>query len=268
MREPLVSVNVTTFNRSHLLSRCINSVLNQSYTNCEVNIIDDCSSDDTQTILRIFVQKDDRVKFFTHNKNLGNAEARNTALKHCNGKYVAFMDDDDEWIDTDKLKKQVQIFESAKINNLGIVCTSVRLHSDKIRFKDKIVQKPKNLFSHILSGNGLIYSPTVMTKRDVMIEVGGFDVNLQRGVDSDFYRSCILKFGYNVYFMSDITTAVHEYGKDRMTPHMSTSALRKTVQANFYLLIKYFRFYLRSPRALMIRIKNILRAQIMSRIVS
>lgn len=268
MKEPLVSINVTTFNRSHLLSRCLKSVLNQSYTKCEVIIIDDCSSDDTQTILKRFVQKDDRVKFFTHRENLGNAEARNTALKHCSGHYVAFMDDDDEWIDTDKLKKQVQIFESAKINNLGIVCTSVRLFSNNHSYEDKLVKKPRNLSTHILSKNGIIYSPTVMTKREILLKVGGFDVHLERGVDSDFYRTCILKFGYNVYFMSDVTTAVHEYGDDRMTPQKSVVALKKTASANLYLIRKYLRFYLRSPKALIIRIKNILRARLMSFILS
>ncbi len=264
MQNSLVSINITTFNRSHLLTRCINSVLNQTYNNIEVIVVDDCSSDRTPATLKAIKEKDSRVRVFTHKRNMGNAETRNTALENCNGYYVAFMDDDDEWIDNDKLKKQVEIFESNRINNLGIVCTGVRLFSDNSQFRDKLVEKPKNLFSHILSKNGIIYSPTVMTKRDIMLKVGGFDVNLQRGVDSDFYRSCILKFRYSVYFMSDITTAVHEYGEDRMTPQKSKQALHKITKANLYLIRKYFKFYLRSPRALIVRIKNILKAQLMT----
>lgn len=268
MQNPLVSINITTFNRSHLLSRCINSVLNQSYNNIEVIVVDDCSSDKTLITLKEIEEKDSRVRVFTHKKNMGNAETRNTALKNCNGYYVAFMDDDDEWIDKDKLKKQVQIFEKNRLNSLGIVCTSVRLFSDNSHFRDKLVEKPKNLFTHILSKNGIIYSPTVMTKRDIMLKVGGFDVKLQRGVDSDFYRSCILKFGYSVYFMSDVTTAVHEYGEDRMTPQKSKLALHKSSKANLYLIRKYFKFYLRSPSALIVRIKNILKAQLLTFIIS
>ena len=71
---------------------------------------------------------------------MGNAETRNTALRNCNGYYVAFMDDDDEWIDNDKLKKQVEIFESNRINNLGIVCPGVRLFSDNSKFRDKLFE--------------------------------------------------------------------------------------------------------------------------------
>ena len=68
MQNSLVSINITTFNRSHLLSRCINSVLNQSYNNIEVIVVDDCSSDKTLITLKEIEEKDSRVRVFTHKK--------------------------------------------------------------------------------------------------------------------------------------------------------------------------------------------------------
>lgn len=239
----LVSVNITTYNRAHLLPRCLDSVLSQSYENIEVIIVDDCSSDNTTEVVNEYQQKDSRIKYIRHETNKRNAHARNTALENCTGYYVAFMDDDDEWIDSDKVKKQVEIFESSDDKKLGIVCSGVRLFSDEETYKDKIIEKPKDLVSYILSRNGIIYSPTVMTKRDIMIEVGGFDTNLPRGIDSDFYRMCIVKYGYDVYFMEDITTGVHEYGDDRMTPVSTEKAILKDIQSNEICLEKYKDFF-------------------------
>jgi glycosyltransferase involved in cell wall biosynthesis len=258
----LVSINITTYNRAHLLSKCLDSVLNQSYKNMEIIIIDDCSSDNTTDLVKEYQQKYNQIKYFRHEENKGNAHARNTALENSTGYYIAFMDDDDEWIDDNKIKKQVEIFENTENERLGIVCSSVRLFSDKKNYKDIVIQKPCDLTVMILKGNGYIYSPTVMTKRNLMIEVGGFDTNLPRGVDSDFYRNCIVKYGYDVYFMEGVTTGVHEYGDDRMTLQNTKKSLTKTINANIYLLKKYFRYYLVNLNPLMARVKNILVAQL------
>lgn len=255
--EPLVSVNLTTYNRAHLLPRALISVLSQEYRNVEVNIVDDCSVDNTREVVMKYRDNDTRVRYFRHKKNQGNARARNTALAHANGKYVAFMDDDDEWIDPDKLRKQVELFESHRDGSLGIICSSVRLFSDEADYSDKIIPHPEDLKHRILRGNGLIYSPTVMTLKSIMEKVGGFDVNLPRGVDSEFYRSCVVKHGYNVHFMLDVTTAVHEYGDNRMSPSSGEESSRKVVKANIYLLKKYAFHYLFDPVALVARIRTV-----------
>jgi glycosyltransferase involved in cell wall biosynthesis len=255
--EPLVSVNITTYNRAHLLPRCLDSILKQSYENMEINIADDCSTDETFEVVKCYQERDKRIRYFRHDTNLGNAQARNTALENCNGKFVAFMDDDDEWIDKNKIKKQVGIFLNSKNKKIGIICTSVRLFSDGYRYKDKIVQRPINLKAHILSRNGIIYSPTVMTTRDIMLTMGGFDDKMSRGVDSEFYRTCIVKYDINVHFMPEVTTAIHEYGDDRITPKGTMSSIKSTIYANVYLLMKYKFYFIRYPRAVWHRLRVI-----------
>lgn len=250
----LVSVNLTTFNRAHKLKRCLDSILRQSYQNIEIIIVDDCSTDNTHQIINNYQVKHKRIKYFKHNINKGNAHARNTALEKSSGYYVAFMDDDDEWIDDNKIIKQVKIFENDISNKIGLICTSVRLFNDQKNYHDKLIYKPKNLHSHILSRNGIIYSPTVLTRRDVMLHLKGFDVNLSRGIDSDFYRRCIVQFNYEVVFMQDITTAIHEYGNQRIT---TNDDLRKKINPFKVLFTKFWFKLLLNPRALYIRVRSI-----------
>jgi glycosyltransferase involved in cell wall biosynthesis len=242
---PLVSVNITTYNRAKLLPRCLDSILCQTYPNFEIVIADDCSSDNTTDVVNSYITNNPQVtiKYIKHENNKGNAHTRNTALKHAEGYYIAFMDDDDEWIDPDKLKKQVEIFENTDNKNLAIVCTAVNIIDEKQDVIPKIINHPNRLKEAILTKNGIIYNSTVFTKKAILEEIGGFDTRLRRGVDSDFYRMCIVKLNYDVYFMEDITVAVHEYGSDRITPKLSNTAKIKALKNNIYVFNK-FKFYL------------------------
>lgn len=257
--DKLVSVNITTYNRAHLIERCLNSVVRQSYSKMEIIVVDDCSTDNTFEIVDKYMQKDNRVKYFRHDINEGNARARNTALKMCCGYYVAFMDDDDEWIDHHKIEKQIRAFENQKNANVGIICTNVRLYSDANTFKDKIIERPRNLMKAILKGNSIIYNSTVMTKRSIMMEVDGFDEKLKRGIDSDFYRNIIVSFNYNVIINPDITTAVYEYGDNRITSNKNNISTYEFIYKEFYMIKKYYLSYIIHIDSFLYRIIKIIR---------
>ena len=255
---PLVSVNITTYNRAHLLPRCLDSVLSQSYENVEIIIVDDCSTDNTNEIVQKYIEKYDNIKYIRHNENKKLPTARNTAWKNSKGKYIAFMDDDDEWIDDYKLQKQVSFFEKNNNKKLALICTSVRLYQKDNKYKDKVILKPENMKQHILSRNGIMYTPTVMTIKKVIEEVGGFDKSLPRGIDGDFYRTCIVKFDLEVEFMKDITTAIYEFGDDRITPQNSINSLIKSYKAHCVILKKYFFYFFRYPKAFLIRLQSLI----------
>ena len=256
-----VSVNITAHNRAHLLPRCLKSVIKQTYSDLEIVVVDDCSSDATQEVVAEYQKLDGRIKYFRHEINKGNAFARNTALENCTGSYVAFMDDDDEWIDIHKLEKQINVFESNIDSNLGIVCTGVRIFDNENSFRDVIHHKPSNLSYKILIGNSIIYNSTVLTKRDIMLEVGGFDTEFPVGIDADFFRSCIVKYSYDVYFMEDITTGVHEYGP-RMTPIKSLNSLKKNIRSIELRLSKYEDFFELDQKAKLYRKKDLIKKYI------
>ena len=235
----LVSVNITSYNREQSLMRCLESVTKQSYKNIEINIVDDCSTDNTEQIVKFYQEKDNRINYFKHEINKGNAFSRNTALKNSNGIYVAFMDDDDEWIDDLKLEKQVEIFQKNSTGELGLVCSSIKIIREDSSFVKKVHGLSESeLKSKILSGNSVIYNSTVLVLKSIMDKLGGFDEDLPRGIDSDFFRRLILIEKKRVFFMDDVTANIYECGADRMTNVVTTKSLKKNILANEMCLIK------------------------------
>ncbi len=107
---PFFSVIVPTYNNGHELTKCIGSILGQSYTDFELILIDDGSTDETPGICDRFAQQDKRVKVI-HKRNEGAAAARNEGLFHAAGKYVGFVDGDD-WIAKQLLKEAAQVLDS------------------------------------------------------------------------------------------------------------------------------------------------------------
>lgn len=101
---PLVSVIIPTYKRPHLLVRAINSVLNQTYSNLDVLVVDDHSEDDTPSVVRDI--NDPRMRYVEHPVNKGLPAVRNTGIRMALGEYIAFLDDDDEWRE-DKIEKQL-----------------------------------------------------------------------------------------------------------------------------------------------------------------
>ena len=106
MNQNLVSVIMPTFNASKYIADSIESVLSQTYTNLELLITDDCSSDETRTILTEFAMRDPRVKVEYLKDNYGPGVARNKSIERAKGRYIAFCDCDDRW-KPEKLEKQI-----------------------------------------------------------------------------------------------------------------------------------------------------------------
>ena len=104
--QPLVSIITPVYNNANVIMETINSVLEQSYTNWELILIDDCSTDQTTAILEPLVERNSKIKLHRHRKNKGAAESRNLGTKMAQGSYIAFLDADDLW-SVNKLELQV-----------------------------------------------------------------------------------------------------------------------------------------------------------------
>jgi len=256
MSYPLISVNITTYNRVELLQRCLDGVLAQDYPHFEVIIANDASTDETKTFLNHYAAKDSRIKPQHHSYNQGNAAARNTALYASKGEYVAFMDDDDLWSTPTKLRDQLAIFQSKTHPNLAIVCSGIiRITPDNQSIKEP-ASRPKNLRCTLLA-RGLIHNSTVLIPRRIMLEVGGFDKQIPRGVDSEFFRRVVVQYGYDVHFMETLTCYYYENAPFRMTDRSSKSSLLKAMGSHTHNLKKYALYYLTSPLALLIRLRSL-----------
>lgn len=109
MVDGLVSVIMPSWNTGRYISESIKSVLAQSYKNLELIIVDDCSTDDTDSVISVF--KDNRIKYFKNERNIGAALTRNKALREANGEWIAFLDSDDLWL-PNKLAKQITFMKN------------------------------------------------------------------------------------------------------------------------------------------------------------
>lgn len=108
--EKLVSVIMPSYNTAKYIAESINSVLNQTYSNWELIIVDDCSSDETDLIVKSFLS-DKRIKYYKNPTNLGAALSRNRGLREASGTWIAFLDSDDLWKPT-KLFEQINYMET------------------------------------------------------------------------------------------------------------------------------------------------------------
>ena len=102
--DGLVSIIMPSWNTGKFITETIQSVIDQTYTNWELLIVDDCSTDNTEELVASF--KDDRIKYFRNKKNNGAALTRNRALREAKGEWIAFLDSDDLWM-AEKIEKQL-----------------------------------------------------------------------------------------------------------------------------------------------------------------
>lgn len=118
----LVSVIMPTYNCGKFIAQSIDSVLSQTVADWEIQIVDDCSTDNTEEVLQPYLNQYPNIHYFCLPQNGGPAVARTEAIKRATGKYVAFLDSDDLWL-PEKLEKQISFM---KKNNAKFSCTAYR----------------------------------------------------------------------------------------------------------------------------------------------
>jgi glycosyltransferase involved in cell wall biosynthesis len=183
-RMPEVSVIIPTFNRAHMIEKAIFSVLRQTYKDLELIIVDDGSVDDTPRMVAKI--NDDRLTYFRHEKQKGAAEARNTGVTASSGRFLAFLDDDDEWL-PDKLDLQMEVFGSNP--EIGMVYTGyyyVNAENNEI-FREFHPKMKGRLDDRLLMENCVGTTSTAVIRKDCFEKVGGFDVCLRGSQDWDLW---------------------------------------------------------------------------------
>jgi glycosyltransferase involved in cell wall biosynthesis len=245
--EPLVSIFMATYDREDVVGRAIESVLDQSYANFELIIVDDCSPTDPREVITSF--DSDRITYVRHNENQGWGAAMNTAFDQSSGRYIAMIGDDDRWSDPDKLRRQVEIIQS-RPEDLGIVCTGWRVVSEKTGDIKEVTSPspPDNLERHILGENRLIQSISAVVTREAWTVVGGCDETLPRGIDSDLFRRIIFA-GYGVAFIPDPMIDVYVGREDRMTAKQDPGKIRPHIKSERAKFEKFPERFERYPAA-------------------
>ena len=185
-KMPLVSVVIPTYNRVHTLPRSIDSVLNQTYENLELIIMDDGSVDGTEEYIRGI--EDSRIRYKRSDINQGPSAARNRGAELAQGEYLAFQDSDDEWM-PDKLEKQMKLMLedediSLAYSEFGIYIGekfAVYVPTREVPYEEK----HGNIFAHLLL-YPLIGTPTIVVKTKEFLAEGGFNETLKAYEDYEF----------------------------------------------------------------------------------
>ena len=181
---PEISVVIPTYNREHTLRRAVQSVLGQTFTDFEVIVVDDCSTDQTKNLVESF--RDKRIVYVRHDQNAGPGAARNTGIRRARGQLIAFLDSDDEWL-PEKLRLQVEFLKGAPSSVEG-VCTGYYLHLVRLGMTvEKVPSRPRSwLEEFLVRGCDLTPGTTFVGTARCFARVGLFDEELPRLQDGDW----------------------------------------------------------------------------------
>jgi glycosyltransferase involved in cell wall biosynthesis len=169
----LVSIILPTHNGAVRIIRAIHGVLAQSYTNWELLVLDDGSTDNTKELIESITKNESRVKYFKNDINLGLQETLNRGLNEAKGEYVARIDDDDEWINIDKLANQIKFLEE---NNKHLLVGTGFIAVDekgKEVFRRRNPEEDKRIRCNILRINCFVHSGVLFNKEGAL-KCGGY----------------------------------------------------------------------------------------------
>jgi glycosyltransferase involved in cell wall biosynthesis len=213
MSDPLVSVIITTFNREKYLGKAIESIVEQTYTNIEIIIVDDGS---TVNYAESISSKYGNCNYY-YKANGGLSSARNFGILVAKGDYIAFLDDDDYWR-LDKLEKQVEILN----NNLSVDCvhSSAAVVDENGNITGQCIGAAQNktykrsgyVFWNAL-GCWVVKSPTPLIRKKVFKSDMMFDENIMVGEDIDFYQRMFYR--HEVHYINESLAYYREYDDAR-----------------------------------------------------
>ena len=193
MHEGLVSVVIATYNMARYLPFAMRSVLDQTYKNIEMLVVDDGSTDDTRKAIAPFLG-DARVRFYVQ-ENKGQAAAKNCGVRHSKGDYIAFLDADDMWA-PNKLELQVPLFALGE--RIGVVYSRVSYIDETGR---DLGRADNELFRGCVSGPLLIRNfvgfGTVLVKRECFDRLGCFKETLPMGIDYDLWLKFSTQYDFD-----------------------------------------------------------------------
>ena len=169
---PKVTVILSTYNRAPLLPHAIRSIINQTFTDWELIIIDDASSDNTEHVVRAFIEVDPRIRYHRHKNNSGLAVARNTSFQLARGRYIALQDDDDLSLPT-RLEKQACFLDAHPDTSL-VATWKQNFNRKKLRdvnLKLHFASHADNPVDiHDIAVTTILPSPTLMARSSVFTE--------------------------------------------------------------------------------------------------
>jgi len=240
----MVSIMVPTYNQGEYIIRAIESVLDQSYRNIEILVSDDCSTDNTESIVKEFISihADSRIKYFKNNVNIGILRNYHDTLWRVSGDYVVNLDGDDFFVDKDFLLSAVDMFR--KHERLVLVFGDYYEYSqtsgEKVNIRNKSLPRimdDKDFFSRYAEDKILWNHNTIVYKRSAALDIGFYwDAEIPRNDWDSFLR---LIAGYRVGYIPVVVAAWVQHNRNET----QRPDIKKYL--NNYVLLKGVRDYMK-----------------------
>lgn len=232
-RGDLVTVYLPTHNRSKLLSRAIDSVRAQTYSNFELIIVDDCSTDDTEVVVRFYQDKDARIKYIKNSENLGACASRNKAIQAANGEFITGLDDDDYFM-PNRISEFVSNWQSKPGQVVLLYSKYLSKDGESLTYKNPIRENLGKFISDKDLLNSFYTGSQIFTRKQSAIDVGLYDERLLMWQDFDlYYRLLKLGVGMRVDERSYVIDIHHGHTR------ISSSKIDKVELTYDYLIKKH-----------------------------
>lgn len=214
------TIIIPTYNYGHFIEECLYSVIHQTYQNWECIIVDNASTDTTESVCRTFL-KDERIRYYKLDANKGPSPARNYALNIASGDYILFLDADD-LIEPQKLEKAAKVIMEAKADlvftDYSLFNSDDRALSDRVSFsgdfKKGLITAPE--IRHKLVNGNIFAISCIVTAGNILKAVNGFDENINYNEDWDLWLRIS---GLDVAFYYDDSKNIHTLIRNHTSSH-------------------------------------------------
>lgn len=208
-----ISVIIPSYNSRGGLARSIDSALNQTFQDIEIIVVDDNDPDtparhNTEVIMDAYIDNS-KVVYLKHKKNKNGAAARNTGIRAAKGEYIAFLDDDDEWL-PEKLEKQLAYIQSHPQYDCVYCLSSLNGK------KEYIIPFEGNAILPLLMNRTKMFTPSLMFTKTSLLAIGGFDESFRRHQDYELLVKYFAK-GYKICCLREVLTVIRGLGGNQPT---------------------------------------------------
>ncbi len=232
MMNPLISIIIPTHNRAYILPRAVESILKQTYSNWELIIVDDGSTDNTKEVVANYANPCIKYVF---QKNAGQSAARNTGIRHSKGEWIAYLDSDDEltplymetmlrWINRypktlyllSKCVRHMEIYKDGEL---------VESYEDSINVPDILTVRDIFLRNYYLASVGFMHHRSILSKGI------SWDEKLQRSPDWDFFMQLGECFPEEFFYVPEVLAVYHRcIGKDGLSSNTTYKIMAETFE--------------------------------------
>lgn len=237
--KDLVTVVVPNYNNEQYIAKCIESIQEQTYSNLEILIIDDKSTDASIDIIKEMAVNDVRILPIFNEKNLGIAENRHKGIMSAQGKYITTLDADDYFYDRSKIEREQEIMNASEHNSVVAFSDFILVNKSGVLLKqqDERSVEDGDLFSCILSRTCKIPRDYMFTKEQYTLS-GGFNTKLKMYEDWDLKIRMSSRYNFVFTGIDGIAYRRHQSGLSSVKRHVHYKWLKKIYNANLKIFSK------------------------------